>query len=353
MTITFKVADVKEENVSKNDQFSFERFIKDEYRVNGEYSEDIKVLKSSLNSENLSNIIRFGSNSFVFSAWVCYNLHHHLSIRPDNVWMAILTQFSIYVNKNSEQLRKKFVDFEGKKRITINTNSPILNAPFDEITIEISNQIQSLIKDPSLKDWIIPNFTTTKETDKVAFSIVLMSTLKDYFKYTILTACGLPQVTLHGEVSDWINLKERVLGLLKFDLINKQMTRWCKFLIPIMDKFIESARGNPDTTWWNQIANLHQKSGGPYLTGWISSFCVFDDLGNFVTKAPRAEIDSEWPVIKSTTIANGFVSAPTQLIDGNGTELSCNIYAGHIASEIQDSSKIIPLIDWLILSEIK
>ncbi|KAM9985542.1 hypothetical protein ACTFIZ_009090 [Dictyostelium cf. discoideum] len=352
MTITFKVTDIKEEKVIKCDEFSFEKFIKDEY-INSIENQNIKVLKSSFNNEKLNNIKRFGSNSFIFSAWVSYNLHHHLSIKPDNIWMAIQTQFSLYVKKNSEQLREKFVDFKEKKSIIIKTKNPILDAPFDEITIEISNQIQSLIKDPSLKDWIIPNFTTTKESDKVAFSIVLMSTLKDYFKYTIQTACGLPQVTLHGEVNDWINLKERVLCLKKFDLIDKQMTRWCKFLIPIMDKFIESANGNLDIKWWNQIANLHQKSGGPFLTGWISSFCVFDDLGNFEIKSSKTEIDSEWPIVNCTKISKGFVSAPIQLIDSDGTEYSSNIYAGHIASEIQDDSIIIPLIDWLILTEIK
>eukprot|EP00957_Ditylum_brightwellii_P024538 1852407-Ditylum_brightwellii.AAC.1 len=41
-----------------------------------------------------------------------YNHHHNLILRPDDVWQAILTQFSFYVNANAEELRDRFVDFD-------------------------------------------------------------------------------------------------------------------------------------------------------------------------------------------------------------------------------------------------
>ncbi|KAN0019001.1 hypothetical protein ACTFIU_002203 [Dictyostelium citrinum] len=71
--------------------------------------------------------------------------------------------------------------------ILLTTDHPILKAPFDELTIEMSNEIQSNIKDPSIRNWIIPNFTTTTESDKVVFSMALMSTtMKKYFNYEIV-----------------------------------------------------------------------------------------------------------------------------------------------------------------------
>ena len=48
-----------------------------------------------------------------------YSNHRHLVLRPDDVWHAILTQFSIYVNKNSEKLRGSFVSHEGQKTFVV------------------------------------------------------------------------------------------------------------------------------------------------------------------------------------------------------------------------------------------
>lgn len=55
----------------------------------------------------------------VSAALDAYNTHHNLILRPDDVWQAILTQFSFYVNANAEELRDCFVDFDGKKTLVI------------------------------------------------------------------------------------------------------------------------------------------------------------------------------------------------------------------------------------------
>jgi hypothetical protein len=52
-------------------------------------------------------------------AVMAYNKHLNLVIRPDDVWVAILTQFSAHVNAHSEKLRSLFVTFEGKKNLTV------------------------------------------------------------------------------------------------------------------------------------------------------------------------------------------------------------------------------------------
>ncbi|KAM9988591.1 hypothetical protein ACTFIZ_003724 [Dictyostelium cf. discoideum] len=69
-----------------------------------------KVLGSSF-AENVNKIIG-SSNSFIYSAWDAYNYHHHLEIRPDNIWMAIISQFSLYLNKYNKELQDKFIDFQ-------------------------------------------------------------------------------------------------------------------------------------------------------------------------------------------------------------------------------------------------
>lgn len=76
-------------------------------------------------------------NGLVNTITSAYNRHYHLvlrydgircpfvlckaitclfdTFRPDDIWIAILAQFSLYVNGNDEKLRSKFVAHEGKK----------------------------------------------------------------------------------------------------------------------------------------------------------------------------------------------------------------------------------------------
>jgi hypothetical protein len=56
-------------------------------------------------------------NGFVYAATRAYNGHHHLVLRPDDIWLSIMTQFSFYINARAEEFRDKFVSFEGKKGV--------------------------------------------------------------------------------------------------------------------------------------------------------------------------------------------------------------------------------------------
>ena len=44
-----------------------------------------------------------------------YINHYPIRIKPDDIWLLIIQAFSNHVNANSEELRKYFVDFDGKK----------------------------------------------------------------------------------------------------------------------------------------------------------------------------------------------------------------------------------------------
>ncbi|KAM9993929.1 hypothetical protein ACTFIZ_011895 [Dictyostelium cf. discoideum] len=361
-SISFKVCNIEQNKWDFNGKFNISNFLKAELlKTNDSLNKngiDLEVQRKKVLQTSIINddIACFGSNSFVYSAWESYNNHHHLVLRPDNIWMAILTQLSFYINKNSEELRDKFVDFNNKKELIVETKYPILEAPFDELTIEMSNQIQSNIKDPSIKDLIIPNFTTTTESDKVVFSIALMSTMKSYFNFVFQTLCGLSEVTLLGEINDWINLKERVEKLIQFDNKDCEIKKWLVYLLAVIDKFIESANGNPDTTWWNQIVDHREQSGGDVLTGWLATFCVFDNDGNFnddeyiESFAGEKKEDFPWPRVNADSIPNGFVSCPVLLKD-SGKEYNSTIYSGHFGSKLFDNnSKLIPSLDWFIIA---
>jgi hypothetical protein len=146
-------------------------------------------------------------NGFIETVLDAYNRHHHLVLRPEDVWFAILVQFSFYVNKHSENLRKYFVEHEGKKKLKVETESGMR-----DVVLRMTDLITENVKDPSLRGWIMPSFTTTTQQDRIAAAIIMMGTMQKYFVYMCEQTCGIPSVTLLGEKSDWEDMKKVETG---------------------------------------------------------------------------------------------------------------------------------------------
>ena len=139
-----------------------------------------EIFQSSLDqkeSNDSQNIIPY-RNGFVHTVIQCYNSHNALVIRPDNVWLAILTQFNFFINGNAEQLRKQFVSHEGKKELEIKAIGTRYTVDFGFMARQMTNLIDENIVDPALRAWILPDFSTTTVNDVTVSSIVMMATLK-------------------------------------------------------------------------------------------------------------------------------------------------------------------------------
>jgi hypothetical protein len=139
-----------------------------------------EIFQSSLDqkvSDDSQNIIPY-RNGFVHTVIQCYNGHNALVIRPDDVWLAILTQFNFFVNGNAEQLRKQFVSHKGKKELEIQTIGTRYTVDFGFMARQMTDLIDENIVDPALRAWILPDFSTTTVNDVTVSSIVMMATLK-------------------------------------------------------------------------------------------------------------------------------------------------------------------------------
>ena len=91
--------------------------------------------------------------------------------------------------------------------------------------------------------------------------------MQSYFSYALATICGIPSITLEGTQEDWQTLEERVqsFGDLKLDW-------WLGPLSPLLHQFTEAACGRIDQRFWQSIYKYEGGSGGPYITGWITTF---------------------------------------------------------------------------------
>lgn len=77
----------------------------------------MSLLESSSSHEKTHTYLE--SNGFVQSTIRAYSAHHHLIIRPEDVWFAIISQLSLYINKNAEELRHRFVAHKDGKVLKV------------------------------------------------------------------------------------------------------------------------------------------------------------------------------------------------------------------------------------------
>jgi hypothetical protein len=244
-------------------------------------------------------------NGFVDTIVQCYCDHRAVIIRPDDVWLAILTQFNFFVNGNAEQLKKQFVSHEGKPELEIVAVGNRYTVDFGLMARQMMNLIDENIVDPTLREWILPDFSTTTITDSTVSAMIMMATLKvsssmfddlmawteidlsaapkEYFSYKFTLRCGIPRVTLEGEKKDWENILVRLEKLKEY---GDETTAWYHLLLPVISRFI-AAFDNPaaqdNLDFWQKVCHYEGGGSGPtWIAGWINAFCVFDKKGKWV-----------------------------------------------------------------------
>eukprot|EP00403_Amphidinium_massartii_P028777 CAMPEP_0178399166 /NCGR_PEP_ID=MMETSP0689_2-20121128/15143_1 /TAXON_ID=160604 /ORGANISM="Amphidinium massartii, Strain CS-259" /LENGTH=397 /DNA_ID=CAMNT_0020019941 /DNA_START=32 /DNA_END=1225 /DNA_ORIENTATION=+ len=297
-----------------------------------------------------------------------YNQHLDLTLDPNDVWVTILAQFSAYVNggNRAEQLRDRIVDFQGKRQLTVYAAGTLFTVDFGKMAVEMVDEIAKNIKDPSLREWVLPGFSTTTTTDQVCSSVACMAILQSFFEYRFCLCCGIPEVTLRGTVDDWKLLRAKIERLAEFDLEDKLMTAWLTFLRPICDNFVLSAEGKADIEFWDQICcHLGGGSGPRYLSGWITTFSAFSPKGawqgNSQSRSVRrrpTKSDEEnnttpgrkfplWPEIDTNDLSHNHISVPVT-IDDNGKEYEGQLFAGQFVFEEVEKHTLRPRNDWAI-----
>lgn len=65
------------------------------------------------------------------------------------------------------------------------------------------------------------------------------------------TYCNVPKVTLLGTEQDYIDLRNKVDVLTEFDFEkSSKMKKWKQYLIPVLDKLVESVQGADTFEFW-------------------------------------------------------------------------------------------------------
>lgn len=319
-----------------------------QYACRQDQKECLELLQSSFDSE-LPPALLPSDNGFMRSVIKAYSDHHHLNIRPEDVWFAILAQLSTYINKHGEELREHFVAHEGKKELCIEFYGNRYSVDFAVFAEEMKDLLQKHIVDPDLKEWMMPAFSTTTKHDTVIASILMMGAMQEYFSYKCIISCGLPSVTLLGEKADWELILRKLDKLASF---GQEPTQFSQLLRPVIKRFILSfdtpAAAEIVDFWQRIFGTTNQLSGLTVYSGWITAFCFWDEDGSSMYRLDDRKYNyslhrvDQWGhpylcldgvyyhKLDSSKVPPGWSKVPVK-VDDNGDLFDAVMIAGSVA----------------------
>lgn len=306
-------------------------------------------------ASNLPHLVETPLHGLVGAAHLAFMGHYPLALSPDDVWLCIAQGFAQHVDANAEGLRDRFVKHEGKVQIVVRRDDFVKGSPdndwpgcFAEFSAQISKHIGPA------RDLVVAEFSTTGPIEKAASEIVLMSAVRHYFDFMLLTLCGIPRVTLLGSAADWTKIRRRVERLEGFDL-----GWWVSALLPVLDQVVAAASGRPDQAFWRSFYKWKDSSCGPYVSGWINVLFPYVEEVNaggspslarneFVARWAET-FDEEFHSGPSTTqFPSGFSMAPF-VWKYYGIEIAMEFFGG-FAGVSQDPGTLAvrPAIGWAV-----
>ena len=288
---------------------------------------------------------------FVAALYIAYADHRPISISPDMIWLLICQGFSAHVNNNIEELRKKFVKFDGKKKLIVNTQlisqefkKGSTKSPWPLAFPVMSDSISKYVKS-DIHNLYVQSFSTTTSVEKAAYEVALLDVMGGYFEYEFSTMCGIPTINIEGTKTDWLKIRN---GLQHFK--GYKIDNWINSLEPIIQQFVDASDNKIDTAFWSNIFKRKDESGGPYITGWIIKFFPYINNNNqmeinpYIYKEPKKLTEG-----LLTNQFNNGLSKANFIWNYYGTNYEMEFLAGFIGIK-QDLNTLTlrPEIGWLV-----
>lgn len=351
MPATFQFPEIKTEKLDNFNTCTLFDRLKNQKFYDADHD---KLLMTSMPKNNIG-WPRFG-NGLLGTIFEAYSEHVPLSLRADDLWLAIILNFGRYVKSNSQELRHLFVDHEGRKQLVVKTESPYMEytteAHWESLINLMADEIKKNTKD-ELVDWMTPTFSTTTKKDKMVAQVALMSTVNDYFAMKWDLACGLTQVTLEGTLEDWQHLYTKAEGLIKYGV--QDLTNWANLLLPVLAEFVNAFQGKVNQDFWQRICTSKRRgSGGQQnLRGWFLVFAPFDDKGRYRLETLENVLkDHNYGTVSDNDICDCALDLQVTVDDHLKKNHHVVFYAGLLATYYDvDKNVLSPTVDWIMIEK--
>jgi hypothetical protein len=310
-----------------------------DHKNNLQYAKErIKLCKSGLDSESIDKILSKNKIIKTFSTnlhgifglfFLAYSYHKNVLVRPDDIWFHILEQLQIIINDYPEQMRKYFVEHEGKEiiAIEIEDESMFNGSNIEKFILQFNKIIETKVKSNFIQT-VNQNFSTTTAFDKTLYNITAMVSMKKYFDYNIEVSCGIKKIYLGGELEDW----EKILLELHNLKTNfgPYFKKYISKVIPIINEFVNAYKGSPNIGFFNRVIRQDAQMAGEmikdgytigginfepirkYVDGWIKDLYWFDsDSDVLPTHFEKRELSCD------VTISNNGIKTIKQIVTTN------------------------------------
>lgn len=287
------------------------------------------------------------ANALMSAVAIAYNKHHPLSLHPAAIWMAIGHGLSTWITENAEAVRKQFVAHEGKAKI-------VIDVPFQPEWPWVLGQFSEKLADyiGKKRDLFVANFSTASLDETAASEVILMHAMSKYFDYGMRTLCGFPRITLEGSVEDWENIYGRVRAFSELGAVanDDHMKKWVSVLLPTLEQFIQTAKGNPDKSFWNSFYQEGGGSGGPYVSGHVVNFFPYISSwnGGLVKNEYLGKKSPGMGGLTSSRFDRGLAAVDVEWED-NGTLRDIKFHGGFVGVSEAEDHTVRPECGWGII----
>ena len=304
-----------------------------------------------------TNFFNREKKSLILGLVFAYKNHFPITVSPDMIWLLILQGYSKFMDKYSELVREKYVNFKGQKTIEIDRMGQYLHTFSEEdwngIIDECVEQIGEHVGEEIISN-LQSDFTTTNEVTLLASQTSIMSAMKHYFKFGVACGgCGISSIILEGSLEDWNKIKSKLKFLSKFAL-----NWWTKHLIPIIDNIIKTKVyysqnnkiNNELIDFWKKMIRIKDKNDKyepDIINGWIIKF-----IPNLEEEHPKL-----YEELNEMEVPDQIISCPLKIVEYNTLNkviYNCDIASGFFGmTQDKNSLAVKPVIGCAIVVEEK
>jgi len=215
-------------------------------------------------------------NGFIHACYRAWSEHYPLELSVDDIWILVLMGITTHVEQNAEKLRPKFVNFKGKKTLSV-TNDKLKPGDINNDWDTCVDGWVEMINNNLVTNRLNVEYSTTTRMAQIVQRVCVMDCCKSFFAYRCGTCCGFPSVTLRGKKEDWEKLQNDVIGAVEELCLDGLKKQWLPALKSVLPKFIECFDQDykVDKHFWDSMVKRGSQGGsGSYswFSGWFNVF---------------------------------------------------------------------------------
>jgi Domain of unknown function (DUF4419) len=212
------------------------------------------------------------------TAYAGYANHNSFVLSPDILWSLITDTIAKTITLYPDRYSSLFMvgNWDGtKKELQVRNDAQTLNGEWGT-SINLFRDAMAEVVPSGTVEALLPKFSTSGPMEELSNLLSFMDAGSSYYTYSVMTMCGVPMIKLLGTADDYKAIIEH-LQWIQSNI--KDLTGYATHLITIVSKIVDTIEsGSIDDNFWGDIVkagNRHGSGGGPYMTGWLGTFCGY------------------------------------------------------------------------------